>query len=65
MTEFADEDERPLLSVLLDSRTAGGTRCVGFEIAHLLLVFLSFVSPLVRFGLRHTVEAEFESIRVS
>ncbi len=41
MTELSDQDERPLLSVLLYLRPVGRTRCVLLAIGHLLLlVFL-------------------------
>jgi hypothetical protein len=40
VTELSDKDERPLLSVLLYVRPAGGTRCILLAIAHLARVFL-------------------------
>src|ERR1700676_3431536 len=43
VAQFSDENERPLLSVLLYLRPAGGTRCVLLAIGHLLLLSLNSV----------------------
>jgi hypothetical protein len=37
VAQFSDDNERPLLSVLLNPSPAGGTRCVECAISHILL----------------------------
>src|SRR3984893_10512441 len=43
VAQFSDENERPLLSVLLYLRTAGRTRCVLLAISHVLLLSVNSV----------------------
>src|SRR5262249_41624223 len=43
VAQFSDENERPLLSVLLYLRPAGRTGCVLRAITHLFLLFLLFI----------------------
>src|SRR5262249_33431281 len=43
VAQFSDENERPLLSVLLYLRPAGGTWCVLLAIGHLFLLVFLFV----------------------